>query len=57
MLIGQILRHEGYCTKSDILEALDAQREGDDRRIGEILLDKSVISGEQLEKALKIQGE
>jgi len=55
MLLGEIMRNEGFCTEKDILTALDAQRKGDKRRIGEILLDKGVISGTQLEKALEFQ--
>ena len=55
MLLGEILRNEGFCTEKDILAALDTQVKGDSRRIGEILLEKGAISVGQLEKALKIQ--
>lgn len=55
MLLGEILRKEGFCTDKEILAALDMQVKGDSRRIGEILLEKSAISDDQLKKALEIQ--
>lgn len=55
MLLGKILRREGFCPDEDILEALDAQAAGDERSLGETLLAKGKITRDQLEKALAIQ--
>ncbi|HHS49908.1 MAG TPA: hypothetical protein ENN07_02215 [candidate division Zixibacteria bacterium] len=56
-LLGQILRQAGICTPDKILAALNNQSEGDQRRIGEILIEMGSITQEQLEEALKIQRE
>ncbi len=53
--LGEILVREGFCTREDIIAALDAQAEGDKRRLGEILLEMGKITLEQLERALAIQ--
>ncbi len=55
MFLGQILRHSGFCSGLDILEALDQQKSGDERKLGSILLALNRISQEELEKALNIQ--
>ncbi len=55
MLLGQILKREGYCTESDIMEALSRQQRGEERRIGDILVSEGTITEEQLKKALEIQ--
>lgn len=57
MLLGQILIREGFCTEQYLLQALDAQRAGDKRRIGEILLTTGKIQNNHLKKALSIQHE
>ncbi len=55
MLLGQILIKEGFCSEKEILVALDRQREGDDRFLGEILIEESIITNDQLRKALEVQ--
>ena len=55
MFLGQILRHSGFCDGVDILNALDAQKKGDTRKLGVILLTLKRITQEELEKALNIQ--
>jgi len=55
VLLGQILKNEGFCTDEDILKALDKQRLGDKRLLGEILCDIGVLTEEDLAKALEIQ--
>lgn len=55
MLLGEIFIAKGYCTISDIREALRIQRSGDTRRIGQILISMGKITLEDLETALDIQ--
>ncbi len=55
MLLGQILVKEGFCFEKDILLALDKQRAGDKRFLGEILLEDGAITNEQLKESLQIQ--
>lgn len=55
MLLGKIMRLEGYCYGMHVLDALDRQEEGDNRQIGEILVERGAISSNQLDKALLIQ--
>ncbi len=55
MLLGEILIGRGYCTISDIREALRIQKSGDTRRIGQILISMGKITLEDLEGALDIQ--
>ena len=55
MFLGQILRHSGFCDDVDILNALDAQKRGDTRKLGVILLALKRITQVELEKALNIQ--
>ena len=55
MFLGQILRRAGFCSSDDILAALDMQRSGDTRHIGEILVEMKKINQEQLQQALEIQ--
>ena len=55
MKLGRILRKLGFCSDRIILEALDLQRHGDTRRIGNILLDLGYINKEQLVKAIEYQ--
>ena len=57
MLIGQILISEGFCTEIDILNALDKQRAGDKRPIGEILVEMGIISEAELAMVLRLQKE
>ena len=52
MLLGQILVREGLCTRTDIRIAHGRQMIGDDKMLGEILLDLGIISAEDLSKAL-----
>lgn len=52
MLLGQILVREGYCNQADIQTAHSRQLVGDDRMLGEILLELEIISPENLTKAL-----
>ena len=55
MLLGQILRREGFCSGQDILDALDKQQAGDERRLGEILFSLGKIVQLDLIRALEIQ--
>ncbi len=55
MFLGQILRHSGFCSSLDILEALDIQKKGDQRKLGAILVELNRIDKIDLEKALQIQ--
>ena len=55
MLLGQIVRKEGFCYGMHILEALDRQKQGDGRRIGEILIELGALDRKQLQQALLIQ--
>ena len=52
---GEIVAELEMCEPDDIGAALDAQREGDERRIGEILVDLKRLTREQVAKALSIQ--
>ena len=55
MLLGQILIRRGYCKEKDILHALDLQRHGDKRFLGEILLSEGKVTENQLKEALEVQ--
>ncbi len=55
MLLGGILIARGYCTISDIREALRIQKSVDTRRIGQILISIGKITSEDLDAALNIQ--
>ncbi len=52
MLLGQILVREGFCTRTDIRIAHSRQMIGNDKMLGEILLELEIINPEQLTKAL-----
>jgi hypothetical protein len=49
--VGEILRQIGYSTEEDIYWALNQAK----RRLGQILLDKGIISFNQLQYALSVQ--
>ena len=55
MLLGQILVKKGFCSEKDILSALDKQRAGDKRFLGEILIEEGTITNEQLKESLQVQ--
>ena len=52
MLLGHVLLKEGLCTKVDIRIAHNRQMMGDDRMLGEILVDLDIISRTDLTRAL-----
>lgn len=54
-LLGAILYAEADVSASNILEALDAQMAGDDRRIGDILIDMGNCSPKKVLEALAKQ--
>ncbi len=53
--IGEILASMGFISMDDIGEAMDAQEEGHDGRLGEILVGKKKLEPTQLAKGLSIQ--
>ena len=53
--IGEILTSMGFITVDDVSEAMDAQEEGHDGRLGEILVGKDKLQPEQLAKGLSVQ--
>jgi len=57
MLLGKILRQQGLCSDTDLLDALDKQRTGDNRNVGEILIDMKILNKEQLGQALQVQSD
>ena len=57
MLLGKILVEEGYCEQADVILALDEQQLGDNRKLGEILIQNKAITYLDLVMALSIQSE
>ncbi len=55
MKIGEIVIKEKFCASQDVEKSLEAQRRGDQRPLGEILLSKEKITKDELEKALAAQ--
>jgi len=51
-VLGEVLVSKGHCTEEDVQKALDAQKAGDKRLIGQILLANGAVTKEQLEEAL-----
>lgn len=52
MLFGEYLVRKGYCTESDVEQALALQRAGDQRLVGRILLDTGKVTWEQIDETV-----
>jgi two-component system chemotaxis sensor kinase CheA len=50
--LGQLLVHQ---TQQAVQEALEAQRAGDERKLGEILVERGTVSPQQVQEALQVQ--
>jgi chemotaxis protein histidine kinase CheA len=55
--LGEILVQAGKANSEEVDEALQLQRDGDDRRLGEILVEKGAAKPAAVQDALQIQAE
>lgn len=55
-LLGEVLVQAGYITEEDVVLALREQRQGDPRRLGEILIDMASLKPQVVKNALEQQG-
>ena len=54
-VLGRILVHEHFCAPMEVFHAIAVQSAGDERVIGEILVENGCLTTATLEEALSIQ--